>query len=336
MLKSKISLLFALFLCAMSAVATYMFTKEYEENKTANIPAIPNSSLNDCNFKTVRLAGYEYISPLLFTEKSCSSIKLNTVQQELQRVIDKYKQTGTIATASVYLRHLNDGEWININESERYYPGSLMKVPELITFMKMNEQQPGLLNKSVRYDKEFNLPKTAVYTSKSIEPGKSYTIKELLYYMIAYSDNNATMLLNSMMDTKIFKKVFTDLGIPEPDLTKKDLPLTARHFSLFMRSVYNACYLNKNDSEFCAELMSHSDFNDGMVSGLPKNIKVVHKFGEAGDTDFAHFSESGIVYTKNATYLITVMTKGKKLNLLPAVVKEISGQAYNMLNTIES
>ena len=336
MFRSKIPSFLALVLCAMSALATYMFTKNYVENKTANIPAIPDSIHDNCNFKIVRLNGYEYISPLMFTERSCPSVKLNVVQQELERVIDKYKKSGVIETASVYLRHLNDGEWININESEMYNPGSLMKVPELITFMKMNEKEPGLLSKRIKYEKQLILPKTAVFVSKSIVPGNTYTIKELLYYMIAYSDNNATMLLNSIMDVAVFKKTFTDLGIPEPNLTKKDLPLTARNFSLFMRAVYNASYLSISDSEFCAELMSHSDFSDGLVSGLPKDIKVVHKFGEAGDKDFAHFSESGIIYTKNATYLLTVMTKGKQLKDLPEVVKEISGHTYNMLHIIES
>jgi beta-lactamase class A len=315
-------------------VASFFFTRSYINKKSANIPAIQDASLFNCTFEVTRLSGYEYVKPLLFAEEKCQTPRFSNIREQLQQIINNYIQPGTIQNASVYLRELNTGEWLSIGENEKYLPGSLMKVPELITFMKMNEKDPGLLNKSILYDSRMVVPKNAVFTTKTIEPGKSYTIKELLYNMIAYSDNISTMLLNSVMDLSIFKKTFTDLGIHEPDLTKKDIPLTAREFSRFMRTIYNASYLSSKDSEFCAELLSKSDFTTGLLQGLPKNSKVLHKFGEAGDKDFAHFSESGIIYTKNKTYLLTVMTKGKKLKSLPPIVGEISNRAYGMIEQL--
>lgn len=334
MLKVKIPLIFTLLFCVTSAVASFFATKKYIEERSESKSAIEDKSLVNCNVHKIRLNGYAYVKPLLLADENCPSEKFNQIRQQLQETITDFKYQGTIESASVYLRELNQGDWSGISENEKYLPGSLMKVPELITFMKMNEKNPGLLNKQIRYDKQMTPPKNAVYTSKSIQPGNVYTIKELLYYMIAYSDNNATMVLNSMMDLDMFKKSFTDLGMAEPDLSKKDIPLSAREFSLFMRAIYNASYLTKDDSEFSAELLSHSDFSTGLINGLPKNVKVVHKFGEAGDSSFAHFSESGIIYTNNSTYLLTVMTKGKDLKVLPGVVSQIANKAYSFIGSI--
>ncbi len=334
MLNTKIPLYISIILAVLSAGGTYFITKEYIDKSTANIPAIQDTQLYNCGIKVTRLNGYEYIKPILFAENPCPSPRLDNVRADIETLINSYKTPGTIANASVYLKHANTADWMSINEDEKYLPGSLMKVPELITFMKMNEKNPGLLNKKILYDRELAPQKNAVYLSKAIEVGKTYTIKELLYYMIAYSDNNATMVLNSMMDLTIFKKTFIDLGIPAPDLSKKDIPLTAKEFSFFMRAIYNACYLNIDDSEFCAELLSHSDFENGLVKGLPKNSKVAHKFGEAGDGNYAHFSESGIIYTAGSTYIVTIMTKGKDLKKLPAVVSEISSHIYKQVTSL--
>jgi len=296
-------------------------------------PVVDNT-IRTCGFSTMRLNGYQYIRPLLYNEKLCEADNLMPVKAEVENIVNSYKLSGVISSASVYIRQLNQGDWICTGENEMYNPGSLLKIPELITFMKMNEKNPGLLDQKIAYTTQLNLPKQAHYISKSIELGKTYTIRELLYYMISYSDNNATWLLNQRMDNNVFMKVFTDLGISKPDMTRNDIPITAREFSYFMRVLYNASYLSTDDSEFCTELLSHSDFDQGMLSGLPKGIQVAHKFGEAGDGVLAHFNESGIIYINKSPYLLTVMTKGKDEEKLPPVIGDISKKVFELMSRI--
>ncbi len=333
MLRKKIPLHTALLMTIGAIVLSWLLVSYRYRSITNNTPEVDNS-VQQCPAAVKRLNGYDYIRPLLFADRPCQSEKLQPLKNQVETVINSYKMSGTINTASVYLRELNQGEYISIGDPEKYNPGSLLKVPELITFFKMNEKTPGLLEKKVTYSAPLNLAKKAYFISKSIEVGKTYTIKELLYYMIAYSDNNATMLLNQRMDLEVFKKVFTDLGIASPDMNQGDIPITAKDYSYFMRVLYNASYLNIEDSEFCTELLSHSDFVQGLVKGLPKDTRVAHKFGEAGDGVNAHFSESGIVYIHNSPYLLTVMTKGKDNKALPAVVSDISKTVYEMINSI--
>ena len=333
MFKKKISLPVAI-LMTIAGIAVGFLAVSFVKQSAAAAEPISVQTLSSCMPDQKRLSGYEYIKPLLFADRLCESEKLAGVKSRVSEILNNYKVTGTIQTGSVYLRQLNQGDWISVGDPDKYFPGSLLKVPELITFFKMNEKAPGLLDRKVTYERALNLPKQAHIVSKSIEVGKTYTIKELLYYMIAYSDNNATMLLNQRMDLDLFSKVFTDLGIAKPDLTAKDIPITAKEYSYFLRVLYNASYLNIQDSEFCTELLSHSDFVQGMISGLPQGTKTAHKFGEAGEGADSYFSESGIIYVQNSPYLLTVMTKGKDRSALPAVISDISKKVFELINSI--
>lgn len=329
MISKKLPLYIVIPALAATAGLTFFITSRNMAPKEIS----SDPTIMACNNSKIRLGGYKYIRPLLLTETSCEADVLMPVKVELMKMLNDYKANGTISNGSIYLRELNEGEWMSIEEDETYLPGSLMKVPELITFMKMNERNPGLLNKQVLYSGPTITSKNPHYTSKSLEPGKTYTIKQLLYYMIVYSDNNATVLLNNMMDIDIFKKTFTDLGLKAPDITQKDIPISVIGYSRFMRAIFNATYLGTDDSEFCAELLAQSEFRNGIRSGVPSQIAVAHKFGEAGDAQMSHFSESGIIYINNNPYLLTVMTKGKQLNLLPEVVKEVSRKVFEKLST---
>lgn len=334
MLRKKVSLHIAFLMTISGIIITFFLVSWMTKKDIELIEPVVDNSFSNCRPMAVRLNGYQYIRPLLFGQDACEAQTLKPVKNEIEALIKSYEGAGMLHSASVYLRQLSKGDYISIGESETYNPGSLLKVPELITFMKMREKDPGLLDKKIAYLTPLLLKKQAYFLSKSIEVGKTYTIRELLYYMIAYSDNNATMLLNQRMDLTIFKKVFTDLGLDDPDMTKTDIPITAKQYSLFMRVLYNASYLSIADSEYCTELLSHSDFNKGLLNGLPKEIKVAHKFGEANDGLNAHFCESGIVYINNAAYLLTVMTKGKDNTQLPAVISAISKKVYEMMNRI--
>ncbi len=332
MLRKKIPFPIAILMTFGGIIISFFLASWLEKKPGDIVEPIVDNTIQRCKSELVRLNGYQFIRPVLFKQDECEAQNLMPVKAEIATMISSYEKSGIVSNASVYLRQLSQGDFMLIGEEQKYNPGSLLKVPELITFMKMREKDPGLLDKKIAYTSPLVLPKQAYYLSKSIEVGKSYTIRELLYYMIAYSDNNATMLLNQRMDLNVFKKIFTDLGMQDPDMTKNDIPISVRQYSLFMRVLYNASYLSIDDSEYCTELLSHSDFDKGLINGLPKTVKVAHKFGEANDGVDAHFSESGIVYLNNTPYLLTVMTKGKNNTLLPGVISDISKKVYELMN----
>ena len=322
-----------------SMIATNLVTYHYSTKKSkeaSEVTALSSSNNNSsCHFRIKRMDGYNFIKPILTVDDQCESDNLNQVKQSVNDLIENYKKAGVINSASCYIKEFNENGWTAINSDEKFLPGSLMKVPELIAYLKMNEIRPGTLDKVIVYDREFSIDRKTNFNSKSIQLGQKYTVRELLQYMISYSDNNATVLLNYNVDLEIFKKVFTDFGLPAPNWTARSYPITAREFTVFMRSLYSSTYLNDENSEYAIQLLSKCDFKEGMIAGLPNNAKVAHKFGEAGTQVEQQLSESAIIYLDNNPYAITIMTKGKDMKKLPSVIKDISNTVYQnmLLNT---
>jgi beta-lactamase class A len=192
----------------------------------------------------------------------------------------------------------------------------------------MCEEDPSFINKRISYDKSIDDGKNVAYKSNSIQLGQSYTVKELLTYMIKYSDNKATILLESNMKTEVLQKLFTDMGLEVPNIYATQYFFTTSQYSLFFRAIYNACYLSIDDSEFAAKLLSECNFKEGMVSGLPKGTPIIHKFGESGNQVEMQLHESAIIYAYNKPFLLTVMTKGKDNKTLSKLIKELTNRVY--------
>jgi len=279
-----------------------------------------------CNYKLKRVERYQYVKPLLFVDEDCESHGLSSIKYKVNAIIDKAKADRKLTTASVYLRS-QDG-WLEINGGEKYEPGSLFKVPILMSILKIEEEHPGFLNKQILYSQPFETGKRVSIASKTIQLGKTYTIRELLEYMIKYSDNQATCLLQVNFDMAVLQRLFTDIGLDAPNMYADKFFFTVKDYSLFMRTIYNAGYLNIKNSEYAAELLSQCDFNEGIVAGLPAGMKVAHKFGETGDDFVKQLHESAIVYIENRPYLLTVMTRGGDFASLKQFMAETSKAVF--------
>jgi beta-lactamase class A len=316
----------------VSIVGFNYFNSQSEIAEVDN--SINSSNHSYCNLNISTLQGYQYIHPLLYAEPQCESAELADCKNQINQIINTNKANGKIISASVYLREFNQANWTSINPSDLYSPGSLLKVPELIALYKMNERQPGFFDKVIEY-KDVNTTKSnrvINFESNHIKPGNNYTVRELIKYMIVYSDNDATMLLNALVDKSVFSKVFSDIGLHEPDYSSSDYKMNVTDYSNFLKELYNGSYLSFKNSEECLALLSKTEFKDGLISGLPANCVTSHKFGEGGSSSEPNFSEAAIVYCGRTPYIITIMTKGINMKSLPAVSAEISKKVYQLMS----
>jgi beta-lactamase class A len=331
-LKKQVSVYWTILMAAVTGGSCFLLAGLHINNSETD-PKTSIASTTYCSYKLTRLGGFNYVNPLLYAEKTCEEEHMIPLKSALNGMIANYKSSGVINHASIYVRKFVDGTWISINGENTYSPGSLLKIPTMMTFFKMNEKDPGLLDRKIGFLKPFDSDRNVHFTSNAIQLGKYYSYRELIKYMIVHSDNNATKLLNMHMDMKMFSDIFTDLGLRKPDLTAKEYRISALDASVFLKVLYNAAYLNTTDSEYCTSLLAQSDFKEGMVSGLPSKCKVAHKFGEGGPDNKPDFSETGIIYGAKGNYLITVMANGNNLKDMPTVVSEISRTSYQFLES---
>ena len=289
--------------------------------------------------KVVRIqaqsSNYKYINPLLAydIEDNIISSKSKELKRKLNSLVNVYITEGKATNISIYLRS-GSSDTIGIGESEQYEPGSLFKVPIMIAYLKQAETQPDILNKKIKFDNiELKSEPQDIPPKKQIEFGKEYTINELIEYMIIYSDNNAANILADRIyiDQKnAYTEMLTDLGLPVDSKT-----ITSKTYSLFLRILRNATYLNREMSEKALSILAEVDFKDGLAAGVPSGIPVVHKFGEFGsyenDILIEQLHDCGIIYYPDHPYLLCIMTRGQKISDLQKVISSISSIVYESL-----
>lgn len=288
--------------------------------------------------KEIRQSGYKFINPLLECEVENVSPILKSSELKIKKIIQEdILDKNPDAEIALYYRDLKNGPAFGINEQSQYSPASLLKVPLMIAYHKYLESDPHIFDKEV----VFSNPSPEFYqqfkSSKKIEIGKSYTIKQLMEYMILYSDNEATNLLFQNINANSLNLIFNDLGINAPDLYDSNNSISVKDYASFFRILYNASYLNRSSSEQALNLLSGVEYKNGLVAGIPEGVVVAHKFGERESLSedkkiTRQLHDCGIVYHPDRPYLLCVMTKGNSFENLSNIITNISKVIYQEID----
>jgi len=288
----------------------------------------------------IRQSGYSFTNPLLECEVArdiVESRELRPFKYKIKALIDDRINSKKALHISVYFRDLNNGPWFGISEKEEFSPASLQKVPIMIAYLKLAESDPKILAKKIKYDgNQDDNAKENIKPSVSLVKGKSYSIEELLYRMIVYSDNNAWGLLVLNIDINSLYRVFFDLGVTVPDVRKPNDYMTVKAYAAFFRILFNASYLNREMSEKALEYLTQVEFKEGLVGGLPQGIAIAHKFGErslGSNNEIKQLHDCGIIYYPNRPYLLCVMSRGYDFTTLDDNIRNISYLVYEEIDS---
>jgi len=267
-------------------------------------------------------------------------VEFQTLRDSLQKQIQTEINGKNASKVSIYFRGLTSGRWAGLQENEVYPGGSLIKIPFLMAYYQMIDDDPKILDEMLSYHGDFDESYgQKIPPAKKIESGKSYSISDLIYRMVVYSGNNSTVLLMRRMDRNYLNGVFEDLNVPKDQDANRQWLVTTKNFAYFFRILYNATYLTRTMSERALKILSEVDFKDGLVAGLPAKIKVAHKFGEHtqqypdGTVLSSDLHDCGIVYHAAHPYFLCVMTEGKSQEALKGVIARISKQVYAFVDS---
>jgi len=282
---------------------------------------------------------YKFINPLLECDSNNISRdkNLDFLKNKLELFVNEQIKTNPdISFTSIYYRDLNNGPWIGINERELFSPASLIKVPLLITYYKLAENNPDILDNKIVNTELFNPKDQNIVPEITLSQSQEYTVSELLDRMIIYSDNQAYDLLLKNIDNRKLIETYNNLGVdislgfenPNGNI------LSVKQYASFFRILFNASYLSKDMSEKTMGLLSRVKFSQALVAGVPSNILVAHKFGERQYTDTGEkqLHDCGIIYLPNKPYLLCIMTRGKNIPIEENFVKQISSMVYQNIS----
>ena len=271
------------------------------------------------------IKAYAFINPLIYSENARSNDpRLNKLESSMTDYISTIKKADSSSAVSVYFRDLNSGAWTGVGEDETYKPSSMLKTVAMIAAYKQSETRPGLLSQKL-YMKRSPTAQ-ALFVPDDNEPSGYYSLQDLIDITIKYSDNDAVdALLSDPGINGEYNQIFSLLRLPNIDLSDPDADyMSPKSFSTIFRALYNSSLLSWGVSENILSLLSQTTFTDGLVAGVQAGTPVAHKFGE--NTDELH--DCGIVYHPDNPYLLCVMTKGSKLDVLESAIAGVSKIAY--------
>lgn len=259
---------------------------------------------------------------------------------ELTDLIQSKIKQKEILTASIYFRDLQDGPTLGINEHEAFAPASLLKLPLLITYLDLYEDNPDILERKLAFrltgqDKNKTIAvEQTIPLAAQLKENTPYTLSDLLEHMIIYSDNEAYLgllrYLNKISpDKNLVRETLKNLGIIDPN-NPLDNTLSVKSYASIFFQLYNTSYFSRDEtSEKALALLAKADFDRGIKAGIPAGIEVAHKFGERASTEnnLQQLHDCGIVYYPGNPYLLCVMTRStdstKSSNFISLVSKMV-------------
>lgn len=302
------------------------------------VGAIANNTINRSAFtkqrgEIVREGERELINPILSCEigPKESFLEIEPIANKLKKMVDEAIKENKASDVSIYFRLLNSGRWTGINENETFTAASLLKTLIMITYLKDAESDPSSLSRKITYEIKNAIGEEE--TALTVE--KSYTVLELINTMIAKSDNVALKLLVlNMKDIDSVRNTFLDLDIAFPNSEAETTfkTLSPKTYSLVFRVLYGASYLNREMSEKALEILTKTEFQDGLTKKLQPDVKVAHKFGinvPQSSEQLKELHDCGIIYYPKHPYFLCVMTKGDNITKLQETISDLSLLSWN-------
>jgi beta-lactamase class A len=243
----------------------------------------------------------------------------------------------------LYFEYLPTGANIVVNNDRAMWPASLIKIPVAMAVMKKVERGEWKLdNQLVILDEDKDASFGDLYKEPS---GTTLTIREFLHATLVDSDNTAHFVLLRNLDTDELEDVFIHLGLEtvledlkkKPEAESEDNRMTAKTYSVFFRSLYNATYLSIENSQLFLQFLTEGPKEYGR-SGIPADIVFAHKTGIRSEDRV--WADAGVVYLDRRPYLLTIMleqkNKDQEINdeQIELIFKDIASQVYGYVQSL--
>lgn len=301
------------------------------------------------SFSTVREthSAYSFVDPLLYVQspESAAYPTYLPLKNELTSYANDVERQGKATDVSIYYRDLNANEWVGVNSDHTFALASMLKVATALAVMRDDEQTPkSLIDTTVTLGPEVHITSQSQDYLKPAHPlviGNSYTVAELLWHDLVESDNDAEAVLEGIVGRERLVQVYNDLQMPVPTNSSTDNVNTAQQYSRLFRVLYSATYLTPADSQAILDLLSQSDFTDGLVAGVPPGTQVAHKFGESvsaassSPTATLELHDCGIIYYPGHPYFLCVLTRGTDFPTLAGVIEGASALTWQKVSDIQ-
>jgi hypothetical protein len=206
----------------------------------------------------------------------------------------------------------------------------------MIAYFKWAETNPLVLRKKLLFSTSQAVSEPFLLKPPAhLEPGRRYTVNDLIFRMIAYSDNDAYALLAANMPPEHLRRINKDLYM-NYDPSKGEDVVSLSAYASYFRVLFNTSYLSEEMSEKALRYLSHASFGRGMAAGIPADVAVASKAGErmlppdgpGQEENVYQLHELGIIYHPVRPFLLGITARGSDPETLAGVIRDITRLVY--------
>ena len=255
-----------------------------------------------------------------------------TLKQKLEVLTENFN-----GDVGIYVRHLKTGETVNINADTLFPTASMVKVPILIKiFELLDGDRLNYGGKLEWHADSINYP----YDGQilwAFQEGKPITLDVLVWLMMSYSDNHASLWLqkiatgkgiNTWLDSHGFHKTRVNSRTEgrQDDWRKYGWgQTTPREMAGLLVMIRDGKAVSPAASEEMYRVLSRNYYDDDALSMLPPTVQAASKNGAVNESR----SEAVLVNAPGGDYVFSVITKNQQ-----DTSWEYDNEGYMLLRTV--
>ncbi len=271
---------------------------------------------------------------LLIFDSDAQNKELNLkVSDYLKIVSSEYK-------VLISVKNLKGEMLFEQNENEKVASASTIKVPIMMVVMELVKQ------KEWQLETEYSLQKIDKLEGSQLskmEDGASLTFRQLLEYMIIYSDNAATNILIKIIGRKKINEQMMTWGFQNTVLNRimldfeaakngRENYITCGEANQMLHMIYQNKVANKQLCKEMISILNQNDDRETIPQKIPKEIEIAHK---TGTLEWVR-GDIGLVFSQKPFYISIFVKKisGESIDLKYAekIIGDISEICFKTLN----
>lgn len=255
---------------------------------------------------------------LLFLLLSSQAANAQTLTERLTPLITAHE-----GDVSVAVKHLTKGDSFTYKADEPMPTASLIKLPIMVEAYRQASEGKVSLTDTVTFREEDKTPGSGILSTQ-FSPGATFSLRDAIRLMIAYSDNSGTNLVLAKVGLPATNELMEKLGLPNTKVhafvfrpNSSIAPERSKQFGLgsttaneMIRLVEMIQAKKVVTPEACGAMLDHlRHCEDKRLSRLlPTGVKVAHKTGSVAKVR----TDAGLIEAKSGPIAICVLTNNNK------------------------
>lgn len=243
------------------------------------------------------------------------------LRNKLHKITEPYKDN-----FAFYFEYIPTGTSVGLNNDSEFTAASLLKVPVVMAYLRMKERL------GIKEDKTVTLQQADLDSKygELYKKGVGYPINlgDAVKLTLQQSDNTASLVLAHRTPVEDFTYVYEGLDI-QPALEGDNPIITAEQYISILKALYFSSILNREDSQYVLDLLTKTDFNNMMPSGVPHDVIIAHKVGLI---DEQIYNDCGIVYVPTRPYALCMISQSDRVTA-QARMQEVSKAIYDYVSS---